>query len=48
MDGQANARGILALPVSEVENLCYSDVMMKAVGARQAETVDETVDTLIS
>jgi hypothetical protein len=42
------ARGILALSVSEVENLYYSDAVMKAVGARQAETVDETADTLIS
>lgn len=34
-------RGILALPVSEVENLYYSDVVMKAVGVKQAEVVDE-------
>lgn len=43
-----HASGILVLPVSEVENLYYSDAVMKAVGARQAETVDETADTLIS
>jgi hypothetical protein len=42
------ARGILALPVSEVENLYYSDAVMRVVGARQAETMDETADTLIS
>lgn len=43
-----HARGILALPVYEVENLYYSDAVMKAVAARQAETVDETVDTLMN
>ncbi len=42
-----HARGILPLPVSEVENLYYSDAVMKAVAARQAETMDETADTLI-
>jgi hypothetical protein len=41
-----HARGILALPVSEVENLYYSDAVMKAVGATQAEAVDESADTL--
>jgi hypothetical protein len=41
-----HARGILALPVSEVENLYYSDAVMKAVGARQAEAVDESADIL--
>jgi hypothetical protein len=41
-----HARGILALPVSEVENLYYSDVVINAVGARQAEAVDESADTL--
>lgn len=40
------ARGILALPVSEVENLYYSDVVIRAVAARQAESVDESADTL--
>ena len=33
-----HARGILALPVSEVENLYYSDAVMRAVAARQAAT----------
>jgi hypothetical protein len=42
-----HARGILALPVSEVENLYYSDAVMKAVAARQAESVDETPAALI-
>jgi hypothetical protein len=40
-------RGILALPVSEVENLYYSDPVMKAVGARQAAFVDGSADALI-
>ena len=40
------ARGILALPVSEVENLYYADAVMKAVAARQAESVDQSSDTL--
>ena len=40
------ARGILALPISEVENLYYSGAVMEAVGARQAEAVDESADTL--
>jgi hypothetical protein len=39
-------RGILALPVSEVENLYYSDVVIRAVAARQAESVDESADSL--
>lgn len=43
-----HARGILALPVSEVENLYYSDAVMRAVAANQAATVDETADALIS
>lgn len=41
-----HARGILALPVSEVENLYYSDAVMNAVAARQAESMDESADTL--
>ena len=41
-----HARGILALPVSEVENLYYSDAIIKAVGAKQAEAVDKSADTL--
>jgi len=43
-----DARGILALPVSEVENLYYSNAVMKAVAARQAESMDETPVTLIN
>jgi hypothetical protein len=39
-------RGILALPVSEVENLYYSGAVIKAVGARQAEAVDESAEAL--
>ncbi len=39
-------RGILALPVSEVENLYYSDAVMKAVAARQAALVEESADVL--
>ena len=39
-------RGILALPVSEVENLYYSEAVMKAVGAKQAEAMDEPEDAL--
>lgn len=41
-------RGILTLPVSEVENLYYSDAVMRAVGARQAGAVDESADALAS
>jgi hypothetical protein len=41
-----HARGILALPFNEVENLYYSDVVMRAVAARQAESVDESADAL--
>jgi ABC-type dipeptide/oligopeptide/nickel transport system ATPase component len=41
-----HARGILALPFNEVENLYYSDVVMRAVAARQAELVDESADGL--
>ena len=41
-----HARGILALPVSEVENLYYSAAVMESVGARQAEAVDESADAL--
>ena len=41
-------RGILALPVNEVENLYYSDPVMKAVAVRQAESVDDTPDALIT
>lgn len=41
-------RGILALPVSEVENLYYSDAIMKAVAVRQAELIDETSVTLLT
>lgn len=40
------ARGILALPVSEVENLYYSGIVIRAVAIRQAESVDESADTL--
>ena len=41
-------RGILALPVSEVENLYYSDAVMEAVAVRQAESIDETPATLLT
>jgi hypothetical protein len=41
-----HARGILALPVSEVENLYYSDAAIRAVAARQAESMDESADDL--
>lgn len=41
------ARGILPLPVSEVENLYYSADVIRAVAARQAESVDESVDALV-
>jgi len=47
-EGALQARGILALPVSEVENLYYSDVVMKAVAATQAALVDESADTLLN
>ncbi len=40
-------RGILALPVSEVENLLYSAAVINAVAARQAESMGKAAQTLI-
>src|SRR5690348_4252395 len=43
-----HARGILALPVSEVENLYYSGAVMKAVAAQQAASMDVSADVLVA
>jgi hypothetical protein len=40
-------RGVLALPVSEVENLLYSAVVINAVAARQAESMGKAAQILI-
>jgi hypothetical protein len=42
-----HARGILALPVSEVENLLYSAPVINAVATRQAESMGKTAQTLM-
>jgi hypothetical protein len=41
------SRGILTLPVNEIENLLYSTAIIESVAARQAESMGESVQTLI-